>query len=350
MMNRHSPAFIAVESFDSIDEVLRTSGEWLSRETQPQLFDRLDWFRNTQEHVNLGGAPLIINARDGEWQGWLFLTRTARGKASALASWYTLAFRPIFTHSTPERARLRLVAAMADFVFAELGFGHITLSPIPGWDSSTEILTQGFQEAGWRCTVQPRFDNWVHDVVERDYAEYLLKRPGALRSTIKRKTAKSGLEFEICTAVTDKVWAEYQDIFDKSWKGDEGSIAFLRAMAETEAQAGALRLGIARLGGRAVATQLWTVENGTAIIHKLAYDEAVKSYSAGTLLSAHMFEHAINQDKVRHIDYGTGNNAYKRDWMSECQMLVTVEAFHPRTLMGAQQLGKNFLRRLAGRD
>ena len=68
-------------------------------------------------------------------------------------------------------------------------------------------------------------------------------------------------------------WADYEAVYAASWKPEEGSPAFLRALAEQEGAAGTLRLGIARRGGRPVAAQLWTVESGVATIHKLAYVE-----------------------------------------------------------------------------
>ena len=57
------------------------------------------------------------------------------------------------------------------------------------------------------------------------------------------------------------------------------------------------------------------MENGTAYIHKLAHIEAAKPLSAGTTLSAALFEHAIDIDRVELVDFGTGSDSYKRDWM-----------------------------------
>jgi CelD/BcsL family acetyltransferase involved in cellulose biosynthesis len=37
---------------------------------------------------------------------------------------------------------------------------------------------------------------------------------------------------------------------------------------------------------------------------------------------------------VRTIDYGTGDDAYKQDWMAERRTLWRIEAFNPRTLRG----------------
>ena len=68
-----------------------------------------------------------------------------------------------------------------------------------------------------------------------------------------------------------------------------------------------MRIGLAYIDGQPVAAQFWTVENGTALIHKLAHDERHLAFSPGTLLSAALFQHVIDIDKVDEIDFGTGS-------------------------------------------
>ena len=125
-----------------------------------------------------------------------------------------------------------------------------------------------------------------------------------------------------------------------------GRLAILRGglSGQLEARGGLLRLPsrpggagrrrLATLDGRPIAAQLWLVENGTAWIHKLAYAEDAKGLSPGTLLSLAMFRHAIDEDHVARIDYGTGNEAYKAEWMDEAIPLWRITAFNPRTLDG----------------
>src|SRR3546814_11418082 len=67
-----------------------------------------------------------------------------------------------------------------------------------------------------------------------------------------------------------------------SWKPEEGHPALLRAFAEAEGAGGRLRMGIARIEGVPVAAQYWTVEDGTAFIHKLAHVEDSLQASPGT--------------------------------------------------------------------
>ena len=57
--------------------------------------------------------------------------------------------------------------------------------------------------------------------------------------------------------------------------------------------------------------------NSKASIFKLNYDKAWKQYSPGSILMAFLIQHVIDNDKVGEIDFLTGNDAYKQDWMSE---------------------------------
>ena len=124
----------------------------------------------------------------------------------------------------------------------------------------------------------------------------------------------------------------YETVYGASWKPAEGAPDFLRALAQ---QAGdGLRLGIARHEGRPVAAQLWLVENGCATIHKLAYREDAARLAPGTVLSMAMFRAAIDEDRVERIDYGTGDEPYKADWMDERHILWRIEAYDPRRPAG----------------
>src|SRR3546814_20818181 len=91
-------------------------------------------------------------------------------------------------------------------------------------------------------------------------------------------------------------------------------------------------MGIARIEGVPVAAQYWTVEDGTAFIHKLAHVEDSLKASPGTLLSAVLFRHVIEVDGVRRVDFGTGHDGYKRDWMNRHEPLWPIEAFNPAAI------------------
>ena len=72
--------------------------------------------------------------------------------------------------------------------------------------------------------------------------------------------------------------------------------------------------------------------------------------SAGTVLSAHLFKHALDEDRVVEIDYLTGDDAYKQSWMTERRQRVGIIACNPRTprglMIGARELAGALKQRL----
>ncbi len=92
---------------------------------------------------------------------------------------------------------------------------------------------------------------------------------------------------------------------------------FVDGLARSFSTQGWLRLAVLYIEEKPVATQFWFVAHGTASIFKLAYDEAWKKYSPGSILTRFLMEYVIDIDRVEEIDFLTGNDAYKQDWMSE---------------------------------
>jgi hypothetical protein len=287
---------------------------------------------------------LIARARAENCDAWLFLTRTGPQTAVGLSNWYTLAFRPIFSGIPSEEARKAQLIAMARRL--ALGLSSIELTPVPDGDGSADLISEAFSKAGWVVSKTPRFGNWTTQIGEHDFAAYWAERPGEVRSTYSRKLKKFPVTTQIYTDFNAEAWDAYEMIYQSSWKGDEGSISFLKAMAEREGAAGCLRMGVAHLEGRALAAQIWTVENGHAIIHKLAYCEDRAEVSAGSILSHDLFRHAIDVDQVKTIDYGTGDDRYKQSWMTERQQLYTITMHNPKRLSGLIGAAKQGLKRL----
>ena len=217
-------------------------------------------------------------------------------------------------------------------------------------ESDAALVQRAFRRAGWAARVTPQVANWSIDVTDNSFAEFWAERPGQLRSTAKRKAAKIDLKTEIFDYFEAAAWDAYADVYADSWKPHEGSLDFLRAMAEEKGRAGALRLGIATLEGRAVAAQLWTVSHGRAIIHKLAHRQDVAELSPGTILSKVMFEHVIDRDRVNLIDFGTGDDRYKADWMGTRVMRMRVELYNLRSPRGVFGASKAWVRSLAARS
>ncbi|MGB3752869.1 MAG: GNAT family N-acetyltransferase [Parerythrobacter sp.] len=276
-------------------------------------FARADWFALLAERE---AAPLFVQAVDGSDTAMMALAKRDE-RLEALANWYSFNWQPDGAE--------RLWTGIAADLRRE--HAHIVLTALP--ETEAQTLREAFQQAGWRTQLQACDHNHVLRVRGRSFAEYWAERPGRMRTTLRRKAKK--VSVRILNDFDDGSWRNYESIYAKSWKPAEGDPALLRTFATQEAAAGRMRLGIAYAGERAVAAQFWTVEDGTAYIHKLAHLEADKALSAGTTLTAALFEHVIDTDRVAMVDFGTGNDPYKRDWMEEVRLRYRLECFDPAT-------------------
>lgn len=296
-------------------------------------FDRAEWYALL---ADTGLTPLIAIASDTDETAALALTQDT-GRITPLRNWYSFTWREL---APPGEAGDRLLLAIARQL-KQRGW-RVTLEPVPDEDGSAERLARAFRAAGWQVMVEPCDINHILPVKGRSFAEYWETRPGPLRTTLKRKAKK--VEVEVLTHFDAAVWADYEAIYAASWKPAEDQPAMLRAFAEAEGMAGRLRLGVARADGLAVAAQCWTVENGIAYIHKLAHLESHKPLSAGTTLTAALFQHVIDIDKVHLVDFGTGDQSYKADWMEEVRPRFRIDCLDPAHPRSWPALAKRLLR------
>jgi CelD/BcsL family acetyltransferase involved in cellulose biosynthesis len=329
-------AMVNVKLFDDLDAVEQDAAGGLDRAAQPSLYARLDWFRLLARHCPPTGRLKVARAAEGERRAWLFLA-TGGHSADAYAAWYSLRVGPV--------GDLALLPHIAAALRRER-LDSLNFSPV----ADAAPLVAALRCAGWRGAATPSTSNWIARTEGLSFCDYWASRPGQLRSTVKRKARAADLEITIQDYFDPESWADYEAVYRASWKPEEGSFPFLRALAQQEGAAGTLRLGIARKDGRPVAVQLWTVEHGEATIHKLAYAEDSKALSPGTILGMAMFRHAIDEDRVRLIDYGTGDDAYKRDWMDERRQLWRVTAYNPATLRGLAGAARAKAAQLVGRS
>ncbi|MEY4472774.1 MAG: hypothetical protein RL671_1078 [Pseudomonadota bacterium] len=300
-------------------------------------FDRLEWWQDLARYCGL--APLLAVARDGQERAILPLYRRGR-QIHSLANWYSFRVMPLFT---AQAGRAALLNALAEDLAGESP--HLVLSPLPDEHGETRELAQALRKAGWTTFIEPCDVNHILLVNQRSFAAYLAARPGSLKTTLRRKSGR--VTVTIDTAFDPASWASYETIYSQSWKATEGHPEFLRKFAEREGAAGRLRLAIAHDGTRPVAAQFWTVEAGTAFIHKLAHIEQAKDLSPGTILTAALLERVIDHDKVTLVDFGTGDDPYKRDWMEQTRLRYRIEAFRATWPGTWPAIARKVLRRVA---
>lgn len=340
-----------VEAFRHPDELPADAMILLRRAERRKVELGAAWYRNLVETVypsdpglrfyvlkHLGNATAVLPLRAHKARlGW---------RLRSLSNYYTALYEPALAAGLkPLELAALLPTIQSDFP----GTASMTLAPMDPSSHAYQTMLAAFRLRGWAAFEFFAFGNWYLPVTET-WADYLAARSSMMRNTIKRmskKFASDGgtLQIVSLSAELPAAIAAYEQVYAKSWKEPEPFPLFSPGLIAACASKGWLRLGLAWINGQPVAAHLWIVSGGRAEIYKLAYDEEFKRYSPGTLLTALLMEHVIEQDKVSEVDYLIGDDPYKANWMSHRRERWGIVAYNPRTLGGLLGLARELLGR-----
>jgi len=220
------------------------------------------------------------------------------------------------------------------------GWHRIMLSGLDPVDPTVRAMAAALRHVG--MAVKPFFDSgtWYEQTDGVSFSHYLAQRPSALRNTWRRKAAKLERASEVRFAYYDSAEhieqgiADYETIYKKSWKPEESYPLFMPALIRMAAVQGALRMGILHFGGQPAAAQFWILWRGKACIYKLAHDQSLDEYSLGTILTMRMMERVLDEDRPLEVNFGRGDDPYKKLWLSKRRERWGLAAANPRTLRG----------------
>ena len=238
-------------------------------------------------------------------------------------TWYSLKHRytSLFSLLLADDDQQRVLACLSQGL-SLLPITGLLLEPVADDDSNLQDLQRVMEMVGFKCHHVFRFYNWIYRVQGQSYEDYMAARPAKLRNTISRKKRKFEREhsYEIRLFTGDEVpqaMSDYYAVYTSSWKANEQYVDFLDGIVLGFSKQGWSRLAIIYVKDQPVAAQLWFVLHDKANIFRLSYDKAWKQYSPGSILTSFLMEYVIDVDKVEEIDFLTGNDAYKQDWMSD---------------------------------
>lgn len=250
------------------------------------------------------------------WQ--LAICKDSAGQsAKSLSNYYSCALGP-----TPP-----LTAAQWQQCFLQLRqqlpkCRQLQLEPV----SAKELALLGIANIpGWGLIALPISQNW-----QASTADYWKNRSSQLRHTIARKKKKLdqlGAEINITNQINAPLQQAYWQVYQRSWKPAEPRPDFINQLLQQSSDEGTLRLGVLSVGEQPVAVQCWLVAGGVAAIYKLAQDQQFDALSPGTVLTAAMADYVMAEDQVHTLDFLTGDDAYKAQWMDSCSPLYRVTAF-----------------------
>lgn len=306
--------------YDSWDQLPESASTLFAEAAHHSVFFSRAWFESLI-HAPVEGRRILLLACVVEGDRVLALMPLEeRGPeyGYALANIYS----SLYTLLVGEHRRREAIECLAAGL-SQLRFSSFRLEPIAADDRNVKEFQHVMESLGFDCHRTFRFHNWIHRIDGRSFAEYMASRPGRLRNSIARKERKLARDHGYTIRlITDRdplpeAMADYNTVYQRSWKARELYGEFVEGLVRRLSAQGWLRLAILYVEQRPVAAQLWFLVHGRASIFKLAYDEAWKRHSPGSILTKYLIRHVIDNDKVREIDFLTGNDAYKQDWMSE---------------------------------
>ena len=264
------------------------------------------------------------------------------GRLQSFTNPYTCSWRPLFAPDLAPSAICSAGQALGNFW---RGWPTVRLEAMANDSPGLEPLLTGARRAGLFPARYDHFGNWHEPIAGRSFDQYLSARPGALRDTIRRKLRRAQATLEVVrrSDTIEAGIAAYEEIYARSWKVPEPYPRFNGVMMREAAAAGALRLGLLHANGRAIAAQIWIVFAGRATVLKLAHDEADKELSPGTLLTALMLRELIDSEQVTELDFGRGDDDYKRLWTTQRRQRIGVVLINPLRPRGLATLARQWI-------
>ncbi|HKV62603.1 MAG TPA: GNAT family N-acetyltransferase [Candidatus Acidoferrum sp.] len=352
-----------VRVYEGLDELPKSFLNLFEEAGRESIFLTLPWFQNfvrtamtSEDRVRIYTAT----GAQGTPAGMLLMRNSGSSsparKLEALSNYYSCFYAP-HLGAPAKRSRETLLAMTRAIAREQPRWDQIEIKPLENQSSEYSELVEAFKAAGFVVQTFFSFGNWYLPVSGRSFTEYSESLPSVLKNTLSRKrkklekTGRARIEIVTGGQGLDAAIDSYMKVYLSSWKQPEPYPEFVPSLIRMCAQMGALRLGLIHVDGEPAAAQLWIVHHGNALIYKLAYDERFAELSVGTILSATLFEHALDVDKVKEVDYLSGDDAYKKDWMSERRERWGILALNPRTPRGllaiARHVGGRAVKRAA---
>jgi len=280
------------------------------------------WYQNLAKFMGLTDSQCFM-LRAGQspessapWQLALYYSADER-QLNSLSNYYTPALGP--------QAPTHPADWLEFFTLVSEGIPAVQQVKLLPLTAGQQQQLQHLQVPGWGFHFSHYSDNWSART-----ESYWQQRPSKLRNTIRRKRQKltaEGARIDISQQATPELVAAYWQVYQHSWKPAEPNPDFINALLDQASHNHSLRLGVLWLHGRPVAAQCWLVADGIAAIYKLAQDQTFDHYSPGTVLTAALLDHVIEVDQVHTIDFLTGNDHYKAQWMDNMMPLYQLQAY-----------------------
>jgi CelD/BcsL family acetyltransferase involved in cellulose biosynthesis len=332
------PHAAEIQVFQRYDDLPYEAQAVVKRAGDANVFCGPDWFRNFETTVADHEGQFCwytIRDREKELFGvWPLLQIAERGRRTlrAMGNYYTPYATLPFAYDR-ENAATVFASAIRQLIS---GVDKLQITPVAPDDEFMRFIES--KPFDMPVVTDVATINWYQRIGLLN--DYYAQLDSTLRSTIARKQRALDREGQAVYRIVsdpeelETVMDAYLEVYAHSWKPSEPYPDFIPGFMRTFSRLGLLRLGLLMVGGRVAAAQIWIVCKRTAYIYKLAYVKEFGRKSVGTLLTWHMIQSTVRDDGVDCLDFLTGNDPYKEQWMKNSRALSSVTFVNLRRPFG----------------
>jgi hypothetical protein len=314
--------YISRDWFELIAQTCSTPGD------APRIYG-LERSRGTQEPI----AALVMRGN---------MTRKSplrRRTLYSMSNWYSGVYAPVVLPGLddPITAINELTRAIVQDAPA---WDSIEISPMDPEDENYAAWTEALTRNGIRLQTYDYSGDWYDRLEGNNFDDYWRSLSSKKRNTLRRKEkaaqAAGNIDFRMYTDETglDRALADYNVIYAASWKGAELFKDFIPELIRRSASHKSLRLGIIYVAGEPAASELCIVGGGVALMAKTAYVDKFANLSVGALATLEVLRRVLDNDQIHEIDFGNGDDAYKREWVRSRRQRRGLIGFNTRTVRG----------------
>jgi CelD/BcsL family acetyltransferase involved in cellulose biosynthesis len=335
-----------VEIYTSFDALPERLVAFLAAAAERSFFQSLPWFRTILRTAGPSGDEPRIYVAENSGRPVAVLFARERKAAGRLKThmllgpsfgMYASFYAPVLDAELGIAGLREIAAAIARMAprLHVLRFDSLN-QPSPEFAA----LAAAFRARGMLVQSFRNYDNYYADVRSLTVEGYLAQRSRQTRYFIGRhvrRLARSGRgRFELIKEGPDlrSAFVDYALVDLQSWKDQEPYADCITDILPLAASAGVLRLGLLYVDDAPAAAQIWIVSGGCATLLRLHHAKKFAKLSVGVVLTFEMIRHMLTAEKLSEIDFGPGDDAFKRKWFSQHRERAGLLVFNPRTLKG----------------
>jgi hypothetical protein len=223
---------------------------------------------------------------------------------------------------------------------ARLQYDVLRFSPLEPDSPFISHLVGALRENRYKYQIYGMQEDRYETTAGRSSADYLAKRPAALRETLGttgRMLFDSGRASFVLVrepADVEHAWRHCESILVQADERNPQHFEYLPGLLRVAADAGVLRLGLLTLDGQPAAMQLWVVARNVAQCLRISQHEQFSDLPLDDMLTEQITPHLIDTDRVVELDFGYIVEQFAAHWAAQRRRRVGIIAFNLRTRRG----------------